>query len=426
MEYDLSVQVFFLLASLAACVEYVLSTYIEILRYFRVPIYATFLAIFLVDLIAHLMSSPFTFNNRTALDLLSILPFLSSSISGRFFGLDCLIFLRLHKFSHCCKLLRMLRKVKFRHYERDTNISHLREALVNCPEAAIRVIELIVNIIAFLCISATVIYNVGLYEANAFEVSPPAQLDWFGAMYFTVVTCTTVGYGDIHPASVAAKATVVVIIILAFIFIPAQISVLAHAILFRPKGRRYVLRDTNSFEYISICGHVDYAFVKGLLLDVFHPCHDQEGSLPLRVIFISPSQPCEDVSSLLRLPQFKHSVEFHIGSAKNPLDLNRFYIEKSKAILILRDTKDCSLRQEEDSTFLSCIAICKYLDAVCSIGSHRPRTMTMLTYTAATKAVLQALKFNVVLCFEELKCSLIGCGAALPGYLGLFFQVSPN
>jgi hypothetical protein len=44
------------------------------------------------------------------------------------------------------------------------------------------------------------------------------------ALYFMVVTMSTVGYGDIHPTSGRGRAVVSFIIIAAWVLVPIQIS----------------------------------------------------------------------------------------------------------------------------------------------------------------------------------------------------------
>jgi hypothetical protein len=104
-------------------------------------------------------------------------------------------------------------------------------------------------------------------------------------------------------------------------------------------------------------------------------------------------------------------ITVSIGSAKNPLDLLRIGIENGHAIIVLRDTKNVSLREEEDAVFLSCISLAKYLDAKLT-DQARPRVITLLPYTAKTKAVLRSLRVDVIMAVEELKYKLIGLGSA--------------
>ena len=47
-----------------------------------------------------------------------------------------------------------------------------------------------------------------LYGGEAFRVAVPSRVPYFDLLYFSLITIATVGYGDVHPATLPAKAAV--------------------------------------------------------------------------------------------------------------------------------------------------------------------------------------------------------------------------
>lgn len=70
----------------------------------------------------------------------------------------------------------------------------------------------------------------GLYSLNIQAWFRPIGLDWFNALYFSIVTFTTLGFGDVTPslASRAAQSLVMAQVIVGYIMLGGLISILAN------------------------------------------------------------------------------------------------------------------------------------------------------------------------------------------------------
>jgi hypothetical protein len=161
----------------------------------------------------------------------------------------------------------MLRIVRFRDFENKADVNWLRALIVGLPEVGLRIAELLANIVAFFMFSASLLYSLSISDRNSFTYSSPGPIHWFGLLYFTVVTTTTVGYGDITPTTSLSRAVVLIMIIFGFTFIPLQLTFLAQKLLFGERSKTYVFRERDA-KLIFVLGVADYGFVKGLLLEV--------------------------------------------------------------------------------------------------------------------------------------------------------------
>jgi hypothetical protein len=409
--YSLAVQSLFFACSIFICLVYIASTYQHSDRVWR-PYRGVILVLFLIDFFAYLLTESL-FNWIVIMDVLSFIPIFIEVIGAQsVIALNCLIFLRLHKVQHVCKVLRIFKIVKhgFNYSERE--ISSFRRFVCGLSETSIRVVEVLFNVIGFLCFLATIVYSISVYDSSAFLLITDKDMTWLTALYFVIVTVSTVGYGDIFAVSPTSRLVVILIILLAISFIPLQVTFIAQSILYKERTKPIGSRDTGRYDYVCIIGTVDFPFVKCLFLHLFHPMHSNKS---VKVIFLSPLPACGEVASLLRLPQFKYACEFHIGSARSPVDLNRIEMYKCHSVIILNDSN------EETSVALSCLSVCRFLD--CTQWVRRPRLIANLIGTSQSKAMLKAFGVDVVLSRAEFKYSLLGLGAAVPGSLGIFFAL---
>ena len=347
--HNLYVQFAFLLVSLAAINVYIADTYdhLEAIESLRAFFLAVFVTEFVCDVLSKSHPLRFLGSPVSVGEMLSLLPYmLALAGSSSAYLLDCLIFLRLQKVAYFCKMLQTLRIVRSRDYLTEAkHLSRLRALAAGISELTIRLVVLVVNILGFLAFSATLMFSIYKSDPSSFS-HPSGKVNWFEFLYFSVVTVTTVGYGDIYASNTKARMVVMLVIIIGFTFIPVQISFVAQTLLFGEKSKSYILQEP-SVDFICVVGISDFTFVKGLLLEVFHHSHRSPDSRKLKLVFLSSAPLDDNISSLLRIPQFKYSVEYHIGSGKNPLDLHRLGIERAQAIIILREKSDVTLEEEE-------------------------------------------------------------------------------
>lgn len=158
--------------------------------------------IFSLEYLLRILFSPrpirFIFSFFGLIDLIAILPFYLS------FGADL-------RSLRAVRLFRLLRLLKFLRYG-DT-LQNLKDAFKNVKK----------ELILFSFATLLLIYfsSVGIYYFEN-EAQPEAFSSIFSAMWWSVATLTTVGYGDIYPITAGGKifSTFVVFIGLGLVAIP--------------------------------------------------------------------------------------------------------------------------------------------------------------------------------------------------------------
>ncbi|MEL6935561.1 MAG: ion transporter [Cyanobacteria bacterium J06607_17] len=82
---------------------------------------------------------------------------------------------------------------------------------------------LIIARIVFTLFSIVFIYSGAIYQVEH-PIDPRIFSTFFDAMYFSVVTMTTVGYGDVTPVSEAGRTLTVMMILTGIALIPSQVG----------------------------------------------------------------------------------------------------------------------------------------------------------------------------------------------------------
>ena len=149
------------------------------------------------------------------------------------------------------QLLRVVRILRFFRFTRDEEFFFGQVSI-----ETLRVMKLLLTVVAIFFVSAGLFYD--------FEHAVNPAVGTFGdAFYFTVVTLTTVGFGDITPTTRAGRFVTIAAILAGIILIPWQASKIVRE--WTHRDRRNVTCPDCGLEYHDIdashckaCGHVIY------------------------------------------------------------------------------------------------------------------------------------------------------------------------
>jgi voltage-gated potassium channel len=182
------------------------------------------------------------FNGYTMVDLVSVLPtFLVLALPATPVAVN-VGFLR---------VVRVIRVLRFYRFTRDAEFF-----FGTVSDNALRAVKLLLTVLVVFFLSA------GLFYSVEFETNP--AVNTFGdAFYYTVVTLSTVGFGDVLPTTAAGRWVTVATILAAIILVPWQASKIV---------REWARRDTvdvtcpncgltghdRDASHCKACGHVIY------------------------------------------------------------------------------------------------------------------------------------------------------------------------
>jgi len=450
---------FLVFVTLAAIATAIYETYYPVSTITTIALELFYFVVFFVDLLLDIIRSNYLF------DYLLSWPFfydITACISVLAIAFPSSPWLTFFRFFRVFKLLEVLRLRRSWAVEAGIQRGAMnREAVANFETSSISysVARLVVNILAFFIISTAAVYSVSTQIPSSFSnsYSEHDSLEFFTAFYFCIVTITTVGYGEILPVSTEAKALTVLMIVVGFSVIPHQISLLITATSLN-RDYRGELRLHRHKKHILICGMVDYELLYHASRDLFQFGSSDEQMYNIRdeigprhrvvLTVLSSEEPTDRVQMLL--VKYQGLINYMLGNAKNFADLQRAKAHRAHAIIILPDCAAFTLREEEDSIFLSSLAVTKFLDvscrncacpacrkkngdvdvklcsaSSCCASSHitdcrQGRIIVNLTGSGRNQPILKAMGVDVVIRHTEMKYSLLALGTMLPGFLACF------
>ena len=153
-------------------------------------------------------------------------------------------------------------------------------------------------------------------------------------LYYTIVTISTVGYGDISPNTFLGKFIFIILDFMILAVIPRQINDLIILILSQSIYARNSYRSKNDISHILLVGSISTESLKSFCQEFFHPNH---GSQFRHAVILNQGIPSRDMEAFLHRTEIKNFVFYLEGDPFNERDLLRADAQKAKACIIFND-----------------------------------------------------------------------------------------
>ncbi|ORZ37521.1 hypothetical protein BCR44DRAFT_1034523 [Catenaria anguillulae PL171] len=239
------------------------------------------------------------------------------------------------------------------------------------------------------------------------EATGAQDLAGVDAIYFAVVSMSTVGYGDLTAKSTEGRLVVILGLIIAFVAIPSIISAALET--YRAHKAGGGVYESHRTPHVVLIGRFDnVSFVTSLLHSFFF----NESAIPVRVVLLARHSLTAEVKTLISTPMFRDQVHFIRGSALNESDLIRAKVRTALAVFIIT----VHAPEEDERNVLRVWSVAKHApDAEIYVHTHAP------TYD---RFVVQHA--TAVACAEDLKQALLGCNLMHPGAATLVTNLINN
>ncbi|XP_052222452.1 potassium channel subfamily T member 2-like [Dreissena polymorpha] len=159
------------------------------------------------------------------------------------------------------------------------------------------------------------------------------QLDLFQSTYFTIVTLSTVGYGDIYPDIWPSQMFIMGMITAALLILPTQFEQLAYTWMERQKqGGAYSSHRAQTEKHVVVCTTTLQA---DTVMDFLNEFYSHPKVQDYFVVLLSSCDLDPTMKVLLQVPMWAQRVIFIQGSALKDIDLARCRVQDAEACFII-------------------------------------------------------------------------------------------
>ena len=177
--------------------------------------------------------------------------------------------------------------------------------------------------------------------------------------YYMMVTCSTVGYGDISPKTDWGRFAAMAMISFAIITVPQMTNELIEKMgMLSVYARAFYIPKTRNTEHVLICGDLTSSSIHEFFEELFHEDHDAGN---LHAVVLHPGLPSHEMLAIMKDPKFMLSVTYLEGIPLNDHDLRRAMASEAKAIFIMTNKFSSNPDEEDAKTILQQFSIQRYL-----------------------------------------------------------------
>eukprot|EP01018_Ginkgo_biloba_P025839 Gb_05212 [translate_table: standard] len=247
------------------------------------------------------------------------------------------------------------------------------------------------------------------------KCGPHGCLTFYNAVYFIIVTISTVGYGDITMKSDWGRAVALCTMLAALLILPIQINNIMELASRRPYGGKFAVGKVVGSRFVIISGNLSYHTVQDFLLEFYHPSHDKVYFLvadmpafPLRVVIMAPYKPSFEMKTLLA--NYKGRVEFIEGTPLKEPDLDRISAKVASAFFLMADRHALNPDAEDAAQFVRTLSVHRHC------GSRVRVIVEMLKPENQDSAVLDDAENGIeIVCPEAIRFQLLAHSCHVKG-----------
>ncbi|XP_055332968.1 calcium-activated potassium channel slowpoke-like [Paramacrobiotus metropolitanus] len=231
------------------------------------------------------------------------------------------------------------------------------------------------------------------------------NLSYFESVYFSFVTLSTVGYGDINPETTLGRLFCCVFVMTSLALFASTIPEVYLLYCNRKRfGGNY--RPENGIGHVVVTGRIDASFMSRFLSDF---CREDRRRDDVRVVFVG-HVPDVEMESVLK--HYGSTVVYLEGSLMQIQDLRRAQLHHAMACFVITDKSSPSPVKEDLATVM----------LVTSIKNFHPHTrcIVQLLQNQAKPLLLNIPGFalkrgDTIVCFQEIEYGLIAQSCIAPG-----------
>ena len=176
-------------------------------------------------------------------------------------------------------------------------------------------------------------------------------------IYFSIITLTTVGYGDIFPKEIFSKVTVMIISIFMLFYVPQQIDKLLtlsnNQTIYQRKSYIYI----ENVPFVVLVGDIQLDSLKSFCQEYFHKDH---GDNLRQIVILANEPPSKSMELFLNYKDNSKFITYLQGKYNEDNDLLRSGILNAKSCIIFTNRKNLDHEMADSQSLMLALSMKKF------------------------------------------------------------------